>query len=391
MKRLRWSREVWLLIALLSAVAAFTAFVGVRQREIEAQEEISTTYSSHATDADGTRALYEWLARLGYRVERLEYRAFEIAPATRALFVIGPLDDIARNEAEYILAWVARGNTLIMADKRAFINNAVYSKLQIELETLERRATSAALTQPFMDAESDTLHVSTFNGLDISRGDFVAYASANEMPLIARLQYERGVVWLLTTPELFTNESLRDANNAKFTAALISTLPREGVIAFDEYHHGLTPEEADGLIPLLYDTPWGWGILFTIVVCFAYLAINGQRLGRVLPVPKTLARRSPSEYVTSMANLFRRANKRGMVLQHYRHSLKRRLGRPYHLNPELADERYVELLTRLRPELDHNELVRILNSLRRLDTTEADLVKTIEHAVTFGGRAGRTQ
>jgi hypothetical protein len=88
-----------------------------------------------------------------------------------------------------------------------------------------------------------------------------------------------------------------------------------------------------------------------------------------------------------MANLFRRANKRGMVLQHYRHSLKRRLGRPYHLNPELSDEGYVEMLTRLRPEIDRAELVRLLNSLRRADATEADLVKTIDQSVTFGTRA----
>ncbi|OQY83444.1 MAG: hypothetical protein B6D41_16970, partial [Chloroflexi bacterium UTCFX4] len=117
-----------------------------------------------------------------------------------------------------------------------------------------------------------------------------------------------------------------------------------------------------------------------------YLILNGQRLGRTVPVQRTLARRTPSEYVVSMANLFRRANKRGMVLQHYRYALKRRLGRPFHLNPDMPDEHYLELITRMRPELDHAELARILNRLRRADTTEADLVKTVEHAVTFGAR-----
>ena len=90
-----------------------------------------------------------------------------------------------------------------------------------------------------------------------------------------------------------------------------------------------------------------------------------------------------------MANLFRRANQRGMVLQHYRRALKRRLGRPFHLNPDLPDERYLELIARMRPELDRAELARILDGLRRTDTSEADLVKSVEHAVTFGARKKR--
>ncbi len=106
----------------------------------------------------------------------------------------------------------------------------------------------------------------------------------------------------------------------------------------------------------------------------------------MIPVRKTLALRTPSEYVVSMANLFRRADKRGMILNHYRYSLKRRLGRPFHLSPELSDERYIEMITRIRPEIDRAELTRILNSLRRTDTTEVDLVKTVDQAVKFGTR-----
>lgn len=390
MKHLQLSRDIWLLLALFILLAGFTAFVTIRQREIQEQQEIFISYSSHSAQTDGTVALYEWLGRLGYAAERIENRQFQISDNTRLLFVLGPTETIQGDEAKYILQWVARGNTLFVADKSGFDANGLFRELGAEFDVLSTRADGAVMTQPLMDSPSAEIQLRPFNSLKFHRSDFVTFAEAENQSILARIAHGRGIVWISTAPDIFTNENLRDEDNAKFAASLLASVPRGSVIAFDEYHLGFKPEFSLTFMDVLYNSQWGWGVLFTIGLFFAYLAVNGQRFGRVLPVPRTLARRSPSEYVTSMANLFRRANKRGMVLNHYRHSLKRRLGRPYHLDPEISDEQYVEMLTRLRPELDRQEFVRILNSLRRADSTEADLVKAVEQAVTFGGRAIKT-
>lgn len=389
MNRLHISRDVWLLIGLLVAIGGFTLFLAQRERERQAQQEIFVRSSSHSAQSDGTLALYMWLERIGYRMERIENTAFRIDANIRVLFVLNPTTPIQDDEAQYILQWVARGNTLILADDFGIVTNGLFRALNTELDTLDARAERVSLTQPLVASPLDEIQVGTFDALDSKSGKFTSYAQAEGKPLLARVQYERGTVWILSAPAIFSNQNLNDQDNAKLVIGMLGNVARGQGIAFDEYHLGFQPEQMNGLIQVLYDTPWGWAVLFAIVTMFAYLAINGQRFGRVLPIPKSLARRSPSEYVTSMANLFRRANKRGMVLNHYRHSLKRRLGRPYHLNPELSDERFVEMIARLRPELDRAELVRILNSLRRTDTAEADLVKSIERSVTFGARAGK--
>jgi hypothetical protein len=388
MKQLFFTRDGLVLVVLFLLVAGFAGFVAFRQREIQEQQATSVPYSSHTAGSNGTLALYEWLSRLGYRVERIENRQFEISAPARLLFLLGPTETLESDEARYILQWVARGNTLVFADARSFVQNPLLDELQADMDPLDSRFERAPLTQPLMDAATGEIDFYTFSGLEIEADNFVGYALApDNKPILARIKHGDGLVWLSSAPEMFTNESLLREDNAKLANALFAHVPRDSVVAFDEYHLGFLPEQAAPFFEVLYDVPWGWAVLFTIILVFFYLALNGQRLGKVLPVPKSLARRSPSEYVTSMANLFRRADKRGMVLQHYRHSLKRRLGRPYHLNPELSDERYLEMLTRLRPELDRAELVRLLNSLRRTDTTETDLVKTIEQAVTFGKRA----
>lgn len=386
MRRRFFRRDVLVLVGILVVLAGFTAFLAIRQKQIQDQDQTIIPYSSHSARPDGTLAMYEWLSRLGYHVERIENTAFQISDHTHLLLIIGPSEQIENDEAQYILQWVERGNTLVMADTKSYLDNNLLRKLDVDFNTLDDPTTRIPITQPLADAPIDDLNLETYNSFKFRDSNYVPYAQAEDKTFLARIAHGSGVIWITTLPDLFTNENLRNNNDAQVVAALVAALPRDSTIAFDEYHLGFKPEYAGSFINVLYDTPWGWGVLFTIVLLFGYMAVNGQRLGRVMPIPKALARRSPSEYVTSMANLFRRANKRGMVLQHYRHSLKRRLGRPYHLNPDLPDERYVELLARLRPELDRAELVRVLNSLRRNDTTEADLVKTIEQSVTFGAR-----
>lgn len=385
MKRFRPSREVIFLAALLLLLAGFGAFVALRQEQLNQAQQVFTPYSSHSSRDNGTLALYEWANALGYRAQRIENTAFGINDDTRLLFVFAPRIELEPDQTRQVLQWVERGNTLVVADSGGLLANRLYHALKIETTALPSSAAQNALSQPAADADIQALNGESYRGLETRREDVVPFMET-EKPLMLRVTRGQGVIWILAAPALLNNENLRNPNNAKFARALLASAPPGSGIAFDEYHLGLKPQMTPSLLSVIYNTPWGWGLLFAAFALFGYLILNGQRLGRTIPVQKTLARRAPSEYVVSMANLFRRANKRGMVLQHYRRSLKRRLGRPFHLDPDLPDERYVELLTRMRPEIDRAELTQILNKLRRADTSEADLVKTVEQAVTFGTR-----
>lgn len=386
MKRFRPSRDALLLAALLALLAGLGSFVAIRQAQIQEAEQVYVPFSTHSARDNGALALYEWANALGYRAQRIENTAFRIGEPVKLLFVLAPSEAIESGEARYILQWVERGNTLFLADSGSIVTNGLLRALDVDMEHLGDQVERVTLDQPLADAAIPQLRADTFWGLDTKRDDIVEYIRAGK-PLLLRIPHGKGTIWIASAPALLSNENLRNADNAKFARAILAAAPNGSAIAFDEYHLGFQPEGENSLLNVIYNTPWGWGLLFAAFLLFGYLVINGQRFGRTVPVQRTLARRTPSEYVVSMANLFRRANKRGMVLNHYRHALKRRLGRPFHLNPDLSDDQYVELVTRMRPELDRAELVRILNNLRRTDTTEADLVKTVEQSVTFGKRA----
>jgi hypothetical protein len=84
-----------------------------------------------------------------------------------------------------------------------------------------------------------------------------------------------------------------------------------------------------------------------------------------------------------MAQLFRRGGKRAMALQHYRRSLKRSLGKPYHINPDLPDEQFVTIVTRVRPQLDREALSETLRALNQKQVSEKELVRFADQAVSL--------
>lgn len=386
MKWLAPLRQAWLLIVLLILLAAFSGLIAIRRQQLDAANQVFIPYSSRSAQNNGSLALYSWLGAIGYRVQRIENQEFRVGDEVQLLFVLGPSEEIAASDARLILNWVARGNVLVTADEGFLSSNGLFQALDVRLDPLNSRSDSAALEQPLLGLASGPLATGSDSALKVNRADFVQYASAENKPLLIRFPYGKGVIWLSSAPNLFSNENLRSEPNAQLVQAFVSTISRGGVIAFDEYHLGFKPEAGASLLTLLYNTPWGWAVIFAFLVVMGYLLLNGRRFGRAMPARQTLARRTPSEYVVSMANLFRRANKRSMVLDHYRRSLKRRLGRPFHLDPELPDNRYIELLTRMRPDLNSAELERILAALRRSNMTEADLVRTVEQSIEFGAR-----
>ena len=59
---------------------------------------------------------------------------------------------------------------------------------------------------------------------------------------------------------------------------------------------------------------------------------------------------------------------------YYHQQVKRRLGQRYRLDPGLDDKAYVDTLVGYNPALDKNELLNLLQRLKRRDVSEADMV-----------------
>jgi hypothetical protein len=383
---MRPSRDLLVVVTLFLLLIGFTVAGALRGAELSSQEETFIPYSTHSAQPNGALALQKWLEAIGYQTARIENETFRVPDQARVLFVFPGRVAYEEYEAQAVLRWVERGNTLIMATPAHLAGNDRFLRA-FRVQTQPVAYTErAALDQPLagLAGAADPLVKASW-ALQTDRTDGVQFASAGGQPLIATWAQGRGRVIAVAAAFLFSNDGLRNASNAALVRALLPAAGPRPLIAFDEYHLGFTSGQAS-VQTLLYNTPWGWALLFAAVVVFAYLLINGQRFGRVEPLPIEIARRSPAEYVVSMAALFRRAGKRQMVLNHYRQQLKRSLGRPYRINAALPDDAFVAELARYR-DVDRDALLKTLRGLARPRVSERALVQLADAAVKLRNKS----
>ena len=210
--------------------------------------------------------------------------------------------------------------------------------------------------------------------LELKRDDYAQLLGTAGNTLLAGIRQGKGYIYLSSATLPFTNAGLRDDQDAALVLNLFRRLPSGGRILFDEYHHGFfTPPS---LRTMILSRPWGWALLYALAVIGAYLLLTGRRFGRPVPLREEVTRRSSAEYVESMADLFQRGGKRAFILQHYYTAFKRRLARPFGINPQIDDESFVKELARYRP-VDAQQLLTILARLRRERISEDELVRTV--------------
>ncbi|MBI5302179.1 MAG: DUF4350 domain-containing protein [Chloroflexi bacterium] len=377
-----------ILFVLLVGVAVISA----TQRSAEdprAERNIpATTYSA---DDNGALALHSWLNEVGYHTERIENTSsFDIGDDTRVLFILDPSETITAREVTAIMRWVERGNTLVIADNWSFNSDNLLRVLRVEINYVDRFVTRATVVQPVRGLGATQVVVNASHEIKSSRDDAIVFLRADNLPALVTFPQGKGKVWVSSTPYLFSNAGLQDEENAALVLALVSDASRNSIVAFDEFHHGYRTVSADpgsaSLNALIFQTPWGWALIFALVVIVAYLFVGGQRFGRAMPLPQAIERRNPAEYVSAVARLLRRGGKRAMILNHYRRQIKRVLGRPYHLNPDLSDDEFVAELARYR-EVDRAALLATLRELSPQRVNEKSLVKLAAQAIQATERA----
>jgi len=388
---MRFHRDHFFFLLLFALLIGLAAVSAVQRAQNDRQNlQARVPFSSHSSDAAGTLAFQSWLDAAGYRTQRIENEAFRVSADARALVVMDPYVAPTDADVTAIVNWVERGNTLIVAEQFSSRGEKLLRALRIGLNFLDRRAASAILEQPILgQVRGAKISVRIISSITSDRADYVSYLSADGKPILITFPQGKGRVWFTSAPELFDNDNMQEDANAALVLAMFSRVPRGSLIAFDEYHLGLTgasATESRSMQQLLFGTPWGWGILYALLIALVYLFVNGKRFGRVVPLPKDIERRSPAEYVTSMANLYRRAGKRGLIARHYHRQLKRTLGKPYRINADLPDAEFVDELTRYRDNLDREALLKTLRDLGRQNSNERALLKLANDAIRFTNR-----
>ncbi|WP_129631779.1 DUF4350 domain-containing protein [Candidatus Oscillochloris fontis] len=371
---LRYRREILIISALFGGLLIFLLIVPNDEGGGSHQA------TSHSSNPRGTMALYRWLGELGYQVERLEYRDFTLDATSDLLVVLEPPEVFTPDESAAVVAWVEVGGTLILADERHLSGSApLFQAFAARLGSAANSMdTQARIVQPV--APVSQLQMQNSSVLAQLPAAAAVLVEMNGEPVVAGFVHGKGYVYLSSSTYPFSNVGLAQAGSAELVLHLVGRIGPSGRILFDEYHHGFVREPSLG--SLLTGSAWGWAMLYAGGVVVLYLVLSGRRFGRPIALREERTRRSSAEYLESMAGLLRRGRKSDYLLAHYRTNLKRRLARPYGVNPNQDDTAFVAALAGVSP-IDPNALRSLLARMDRPEVSESELLRLIAEADRF--------
>jgi hypothetical protein len=369
----RLSRDTWLTLGILVALAVVTAY-GAFQQAQSAQLPPFTTYSSRP---DGVRALNLWLEELSYTVRNVTYEDFRLPADVGLAFIIQPSTRLTDEHLELLDEWVEEGGTLVLAGDRSFTLLAA-QHYEFERSSLNAVRQDLAQQSPFFQSPplNETVYGPTVAAWRSQRTDYVTHYALGSRPVVVSFELGDGRVFLSATPYPFSTAGMKRNGNPEMILNMVSAAEQDMDIWFDEWHHGIRAQSTtiNGPGEWLRYSPIGQGVVYVVGVLFLAIVLNGRHFGRPKPLLQEINRRTPLEYISAIANLNRRARHRQNTMAQYKHWLKRDLGRRYRLDPTLPDADYVRKLGEYRPDLDQTALLNLLNRLSKKKLSEEEMI-----------------
>ena len=355
-------------VALLVLVIALTA-LGARPD----QEELGLTASVYDEGSGGAATLRRLIDTLGIRTVSLEGDRFqpEVADET-VLFMLRPSELVTVQDVAALRTYVDAGGTVVLAhDFEPFIEPL--------LEGFDIHFGSAAATQTFrlsgaLFGAPPAREIQSLAGRELRLGaGWDPIGTDGQAPTVAMRTSGKGTIIVVGTSTPFLTGSIANADNAHFAVALAaSAFTAGGVVAFDEYHHGVHP--AADILAVVERTWPGRALLFAGIVIFAFVALTGRRLGPPLPLDPRPPR-SSLEYVRGFAGLVRRSGRQEIVRDRLRRELHGGLARSAGLDPATPFDRVLDGVRAISPTRASEAVA--LDARLRQRLRDAELVRTV--------------
>ncbi|HKW41246.1 MAG TPA: DUF4350 domain-containing protein [Gemmatimonadales bacterium] len=355
------SRRLEVALVLLFAMA-LAAVIWAGRRGAGDKTDFDFRASTLVSGPEGSRALYDVLARLRVPVERRRTPLFDFASDSARrpamLVVLDPPLALTGAELDQVARFVREGGAVVAANSGGGITSCVGWRTAYRFflrgDSLAVVSPDPALTLPAVtnylkppDAVQQArrrVRGAGDGGNDSEEDhcDILAPLAQDTLlrlrdgrPAALRMRYPRGgSVTLVADAGYFRNRTWRDTDVPEFVTPLLVPT-RRGAVVWDEYHQGFGHGRSlDGAVAAwLRQTPIGWAVLQVVAVLVIGLAVAGVRFG---PARSAIERRrrSPLEHLEALAAGLEGAAGVDTAVALTVSSLRRRLGRAGMLAPE---------------------------------------------------------
>ncbi len=320
----------WVLVVLLFGVFAAAVGYVLRQRADAGKGMPSYSIYSHGARRGAAEAAYV-LQQAGWTPVAVT-RPIQSTKARGLLILVQPQEDdtpdaedltggVSDEDATAMLAWVARGNTLLVLSKKA---NGVHHVLD-ETPTEDATREDQKFVEVKLDPELDPSfgYLRDIHSLSVgSRSTLPPRAGALPLwwvdgrPGAMVVRHGQGRVILVADPSLATYNGLWDAaaspptlrdDNVLFLVNAAAMNAEDGKVYFDEYHHGF--QSGGGFWGYLHYHGEHLLLLPLFLAVGAGLWLWAVRLGPATPTPRT-SETDAVDYASALARLYRQAGAR---------------------------------------------------------------------------------
>jgi hypothetical protein len=392
----RGRKELWglgVLFVVLIGLAVYYEQVG--------QEKVATNAPSASNShKEGVRALYLLYQREGLHTETLKTPWSELGPQDGLLVFVEPPDPdrpVTSRDIEVLERWIRQGGTLL--DLMA-APPAVQPLNPIDPVTGDMAAFPASEAKHVVDCSpSPSPLLRDVHRLSIASSQRLApdrnapysiLAQDDEGIVAAAKPLGKGHVIVIANRYGATNTGIAEEDNAilLMNIAHEATGHANHAIQFDEYHHGVgfAQPTASGQSGLWESTPIPLRLVCYHLAGFALLLLyNGnRRFGPARYVPPVTFR-SSTDYVNSMARLYRRAGAADIAFEVFYTRFVRDLRRALDVQAETgsahlvrqAQKRFGEAVQGLQGVMLQGEAVLAGQRLHEADMLH--LARQIEH------------
>jgi hypothetical protein len=363
---------VVVIIGLLALVSSLSYVKQDKGQDLEILPNRSTYHSGPT----GVRALHDFLNESGHKVVRWKEPPQKLftdsGKLVKTLVVVGQIEvPFTGPETAAITKWVEQGGRYVIIDRNPL--GEPNDKRPTSWNIKSRRLDSPTLDVNPADAKQMTAEVVAFQPVqptiltqniqsvlpsrfasrmtieppaevnaqndDPTEYDYedapppeqstslspapVVHIADDKGALLIDYSYGQGKVVLLSDPYVVSNGGIRLNDNLQLALNVLTA--EEGLIAFDEYHHGKGTRQNTfagyfaGTPVLLVAAQIGLLVLLV-------LWTKGRRFGRPLPLPQ-VDRRSSLEFVASMAELQQRARAFDLAIENIYTRTRRVLAR----------------------------------------------------------------
>lgn len=325
-------------------VAALLMFERVAQETVPG--DIPSTLNAHGP---GAKALYLLLQKEGFATERMESPWSALNTTVGLLVVIEPLREdrpVTAEELTALKSWIEAGGSvlfLVTLPKRD-LDPKDHIAGDIAIVAGDPKAKDLVPFAPGSPYVRNValLHVASPVRLKAGANSHYQTLFRDEAgALAAEKAMGRGHVIVLANSVAASNSSITQADNAILLYNVAAETLKTGrrTVAFDEYHHGVGFEnrgrggEAQEGVFAGAPKPVRFVILHLFALGALIIYVGNQRFGPLRTL-RTPVYRASTDYVGSMARLFRRANAGDIAIVTLYRRFVRDLRRQLDLTPD---------------------------------------------------------